>query len=284
MKIEKIKNFNHIMFAIASIIGILLLIYGLITAISDLFWRYGADRHTTITNSLYSDEYVEKVLTQENLLKPIISYQLPLLIDTLNSAYIIPVSITSLDKMEKNMYYEEEQSLADIVDITGIRGFSKKGYYHTQFFEGQFINLILYQPVINKTKLLFNEKIMMNKLQAYYFKDDILLVFYTYEKDTNSNDLIDIYDDKNLCIYSIKSGKIRKITDNVNLVKNYKFIENSKDLLVEFSLNQYKETINFNSYNKPTKVMKYNFETEKLSEIVPAEIQQQMQKLIEGKK
>ncbi len=73
------------------------------------------------------------------------------------------------------------------------------------------------------------------------------------------------------------------ITDGENSVKGYQFIENSKDLLVEFSLNQY-EDVKFNSYEKPIRIMKYEFETEKLSGIIPQEIQRELQKLVEGKK
>ena len=276
MKIEKVKNFNQIMLAIAGIIGIFCLVFLLIMAVVEVFNSF--DRTPTITNGLISDENVE-TLNQQNLRKQIVSYQSPILVDTLNAVYIIPVSVTTLNKAEET---ELEAPVLGLMDTYSSFGRSKTGYYRKQYFDGQFANLIVYQSVKNGTSLLFNERIMINELEGYYFKDDILLVFYTSEKDTNKDGLIDWQDDRNLCIYSLKTEKIRKIADNTNSVKNYKFIENSKDLLVVFSLNQYKE-IKFNSYNKPTKVMKYEFENEKLSEIVPAEIQQQMQKLIEGK-
>jgi hypothetical protein len=80
----------------------------------------------------------------------------------------------------------------------------------------------------------------------------------------------------------LQKERIRKITDGINSVKNYQFIGNTKNLLVEFSLNQYKD-VKFKSHYKPSKVMRYEFETEKLTEVVPQDIQLQMQKLIEGK-
>ena len=123
---------------------------------------------------------------------------------------------------------------------------------------------------------------MLNRLRTYNFKDDILLVFFTVEKDTNNDGLINFNDDTNLCLYSLKTGKMRRISEGANSIISYKFIENSKDLFVEFSLSQYND-VKFNSY-KPLKIMKYEFETEKLSEVVPANIQQQMQNLVGGKK
>lgn len=280
MKIEKIKNFNQIILAIAGIFGIILLLIFLIMAVSDLFsgWRYDRNRNKTITNSLISEEKVE-ALNQENLRLQIISYESPLLIDTLNAVYIIPVSVSTLDKPETVVEASDEEVLG-LLNTFGSS--SRKGYYHEDYFDGLFANLIIYKPVVNKTILLFNERIMLSRLRAYNYEDDILLVFYTAEKDTNKDGLVNFKDDTNLCIYSVKDEKIHRIAEGTNSIVDYHFVENSKDLLIEFSLSQYKE-VKFKSY-KPRKIMKYEFETERLSEVVPAGIQQQMQNLVEGKK
>ena len=279
MKIEKIKNFNQVILAITGILGIILLIVFIIIILAESGLFRGNDYRTVDSSSLISDENVE-TLNQENLRKQIVSYQSPLLLDTLNAIYINPVSVTTLAKPEEIEISYAECSSLGLMDTRS--KFGRKGYYQ-RYIEGQYANLIVYQPTTNKTALLFNERIMLNDMQIYYFKDDILLVFYLSEKDTNNDGLIDYRDDRNLCIYSLRTEKIRKITDGANSIKGYQFIEDSKDLLVEFSLNQYKE-VKFNSSDKPITIMKYEFETKKLSEIVPQEIQQQMQKLVEGKK
>ena len=282
MKIEKIKNFNQVILAIAGILGLILLIVCLIMAVSELFrdFSYNKKRNTTITNSLISEEMVE-TLNQDNLRLQIISYESPKLIDTLNAVYIIPVSVSTLDKPETVVEAAGGGELMDLMSSYG--SFTrKKGYYEENFFEGLFANLIVYQPTTNKSVLLFNERIMLGGLRTYNFKDDILLVFWTAEKDTNKDGLVNYYDDTNLCIYSMKTGKIHRIAEGKNSITDYQFVENSKDLLIEFSLSEYKD-VKFKSY-KPRKIMKYEFETEKLSEVVPAKIQQQMQNLVEGKK
>ena len=280
MKIEKIKNFNQVILAIAGILGLVLLLVFVVATISDLFqiWNIGSGRNTTITNSLISEEKVE-TLNQENLRMQIISYESPKLIDTLNAVYIIPVSVSTLDKPETIVEAADDE-LMPLLNVYGST--RKKGYYQENYFEGLFANIIVYQPIANKIDLLFNERIVLSGICTYNFKDDILLVFYTFEKDSNKDGLINFKDDTNLCIYSLKSGKIHRIAEGTNSITDYQFVENSKDLLVEFSLSQYKD-VKFKSY-KPRKIMKYEFETEKLSEVVPANIQQQVQNLLEGKK
>ena len=281
MKIEKIKNFNQIILAIAGILGLVLLLFFIVAAVSDLFatWDVGSGRNSTITNSLISDDKVE-TLNQENLRLQIISYESPKLIDTLNAVYIIPVSVSTLDKPETVVEAGIDDGILALLDTYG--SMRKGGYYAENYFEGLFANIIVYQPIENKTVLLFNERIMLSGLHIYHFKDDILLVCYSAEKDSNKDGLINFKDDTNLCIYSLKSGKTHRITEDTNSITDYQFIENSKDLLIEFSLSQYND-VKFKSY-KPRKIMKYDFETEELLEVVPAKIQQQMQNLVEGKK
>jgi len=280
MKIEKIKNFNQVILAIVGILGLILMLMLITSLASEIVQNrrdrnIGSERNTIITDGLISDEKIEK-LNVENQRQQIISYESPELIDTVNTIYIIPISVSTLDKPETIPAPPELRSSVDF-------SYEKRErYYQENYFPGLFTNIIVYQPTESKTILLFNERIMLNRLRTYNFKDDILLVFFTAEKDTNNDGLINYNDDTNLCIYSLKTGKMRRISEGANSIINYKFIENSKDLLVEFSLSQYND-VKFNSY-KPLKIMKYEFETEKLSEVVPANIQQQMRNLVEGKK
>lgn len=276
MKIEKIKNFNQIILAIAGVLGVILLLVFLVMTIAELFGDL--NRNTTITNSLISEEKVEQ-LNQENLRLQIVSYQSPKLIDTANVVYIIPVSVSTLSKPETVVEVASGESLA-LLDVYG--SMPQKGVSRENYFEGLFTNLIVYQPTINKTTVLFNERIMLTGLSAFKFEDDILLVFYTAEKDSNKDGLINFEDDANLCVYSLKNKKMHRISDGENSITNYQFIENSKDLLIELSLNEYND-VKFKSY-KPQKIMKYNLDTEKLSEVIPPDIQQQMQNLTESVK
>ena len=276
MKIEKIKNFNQIILAIVGIFGLILLLIGIIIAVSDLFRGIGLGRNTTITNELISEEKIE-MLNMKNQRLQIISYETPMLIDTINAVYIIPVSVSTLDKPE-TVVEAADDAILSLLDYSPAR---KKGYYQEIYFQGLFANIVVYHSTTEKSVLLFNERIMLNRLRTYNFKDDILLIFFTAEKDTNKDGLINFKDDTNLCIYSFKTEKIHRIAEGTNSITNYQFIENSKDLLVEFSLSQYND-VKFKSY-KPRKIMRYEFETEKLSEVVPVKIQQQMQNLVEGK-
>lgn len=88
-------------------------------------------------------------------------------------------------------------------------------------------------------------------------------------------------DTANLCVYSFGTGALKKISDGENPVYRYQFIENTKDLLIEFNLNQYSEN-QFETGMTPRKIMKYGYDSQQLTEVIPQSIQEDMQKLVEG--
>jgi hypothetical protein len=280
MNIEKIKNYNQKILALVGTLSVVLLVLFIIMMTSEVWSHFDIGYHHNNTPSgLLSDDNVEN-LNQENLRKQIISYESPWLIDTLNTAYIVPVSIQTLKKPEEIVIADD--GLMSLMDTSPDFSRSKRGYYNTKHFEGNYANLILYKPLENKTQSLFSKRILIGSVRVYYFKDDILLVFYSAEKDTNKDGIIGLDDIRNLCVYSLNKGTLKKISDGDNSVEDYQFIEDSKDLLVEFQLNQYKKT-QFKNSRIPGKIMKYGYDSQELANIIPQKIQDDMQKLVEGK-
>lgn len=275
MKIEKIKNYNQRLLAIIGTLGCLLLVLLILMAVIEIWpWRsYGTPN---VPQGLIAGETAE-ALNQENLRKQIISYESPWLIDTLNATYIVPVSIKTLNKPEESAE-DSEQNL-----LQSMRSLSKdKGYYQKRSFSGKYANLIVYNPGTGEATSLFSERVIIGNVNSYYFKDDILLTCYTACTDTDKNGVIDLEDLRNLCIYSMKTGVMRRVSDGNNQTEAFQFVENSKDLLITYTLSQYRSE-EFKNRQSPRKIMRYNYEEERLEEIIPQAIQEQMQKLVEGK-
>lgn len=276
MKIEKIKNYNQKMLAILCTLSIALLLLCIVMVIIEI-WPHSDYEYQP--EGLIAEEKAE-LLNQENLRKQIISYESPWLIDTLKSTYIVPVSIKTLKKPEEVVAIDE--GLLGLLDTSSSRRFKKNGYYSHKRFDGKYANLIVYDAVEDKTTSLYSERVIIGNVQAYYFQDDILMVFYTASKDTDNNGIIDLDDSRSLNVYSLNTELINKISDGDNQVTSYSFIENSKNLLVEFQLSQYNEN-QFDYDRSPKKIMRYDFGTQQLKNIIPDSIQNSMQKLVEGK-
>lgn len=272
MNIDKIKNYNQKMLALICSLGVIVLSFIVIFLVGELW-----------PNSDYPEEPQEVIANEKteesnevNLRTQIISYETPWLIDSLKLVYVVPVTIQTLNKPEDAL------GVLELLDAGNSLKFSKGGYYSSKTFRGKYANLILYDAKESKTVSLFKERIIIGNIETLYFEDDILLVFFGATKDTNKNGIIDLDDLRALYVYSLNTGVMRRISDGENFPLRYQFMENSKNVFVDFELGNYKVN-QFKSANLPQKVMRYDFDSQKLSNVIPESINKEMQKLVEGK-
>jgi hypothetical protein len=100
MKIEKIKNYNQKLLAILGTIGGIFLVVALVSFISIVIQEHRRYDYNETETGILSEEKIEK-LQKENKREQVISYETPILIDTLSLKYIIPVSHKTLDEKEE---------------------------------------------------------------------------------------------------------------------------------------------------------------------------------------
>lgn len=275
MKTEKIKNYNQKILAILGTLAIILVIVSIVgivgIAISE-FLRF--NNNDDIETGILSDEKIEE-LQKENKREQVISYQNPKLIDTLNSVYIIPVSHKNLN---------EAESINGLLNLkkTSSRYEPSDSRYSRQFY-GAYNNLIIYNQKNEATHKLFDERVNFNEINTEYFSDDILLLFKVAEKDTHKDGVINLLDFKSLYIYSINEKKLRKIGNEAMDVVSYKFLNDSKNLIIRFGIDKNKDG-KYEELNEPTIIKKYNYQTEKITDIIGEKTNSELQKMLEGTK
>ncbi len=271
MKIEKVKNYNQKLLAVLGSIAALFLIVALIAFISVVIQEHRVYDYEEDTGIL-SDEKI-KELQKENKREQVISYETPKLIDTLNSIYVIPVSHKTLNEKEDISgllnYYSSDAS------------FEKPDTRYSSAFYGAFNNIILYNSNNGANNKLFNERVNFNDIRTEYFEKEILLLIKASEKDTYKDGVINLKDFKSLYLYSFSLNKIQKIKIEGMDVYNYKFINNSKDLVIEFGVDKNKDG-QYEEYNEPTLIKRFEFESGKLTDIIDGEIHSDLQKTLEG--
>lgn len=275
MNIEKIKNYNQKVLAVIGTVVVLISIFGLIvistvavTEISRIFSSGDQDV------GILSDEKIEE-LQQENKRQQLISYENPVLIDTLNLIYLIPVSHKTLQSAE---FIDDW-----LLNLSEAPSDYKSESRLSIQYSGDFNNLLIYDFKNGSVEKLFKERINFRDIQAEYFKDDILVVFLASTKDTYKDGVINQLDYKKLYLYSLKSKELKEISIENSDVSQINFVDKSKDLLLKFGIDHNKDG-KFDEYTEPTMIMKYDYNTGVLINITSEKINRELQMKLEGTK
>ncbi len=273
MKIEKVKNYNQKLLAVLGTIGAIFLVVALIAFISIVIQEYRRSSYNDVETGILSDEKIEK-LQKENKREQVISFETPKLIDTLNSVYIIPISHKTLNEKEDINGLLNAYSSSD-------EFYEKSDSRYSGRFYGAFNNIIIYNPNKGTNNKLFDGRVNFNDLKTEYFDKEILLLIKASEKDTYKDGVINLKDFKSLYIYSFSQNQMQKVGIDGMDVYNYKFINNSKNLVIEFGIDK-NDDGQYEHYNEPTIIRKYDFESGQLTDIIDEKMSADLQKTLEG--
>src|SRR5690606_36089404 len=159
MKLEKIKSYNQVLLAVLGTVGVIFLIVAFIAFISIVILEHPRFDNDDVETGILSDEKIEE-LQKENKREQVISYEIPKLIDTLNSIYIIPVSHKTLNEKED-------------ININGVlNAYSSSDSYesidnrYSGGFYGAFNNIIIYNSIDGTNKKLFDERVNFNDIKT----------------------------------------------------------------------------------------------------------------------
>jgi hypothetical protein len=274
MKIEKVKNYNQKLLAVLGTIGAIFLMVALISFISMMIQEYRrSSSYNDVETGILSDEKIEK-LQKENKREQVISYETPKLIDSLNSVYIIPVFHKTLNEKEDINGLLNAYSSSD-------KFYEKSDSRYSGGFYGAYNNVIVYNPNDGTNKKLFNKRVNFNNINTEYFDNEILLLIKASEKDTYKDGVINLEDFKSLYIYSFSQKVMKKIGIDGMDVYDYKFLHYSTDLIIEFGIDKNNDG-QYQDYNEPTLIKKYDFENGELIDVVDQKISSELQKTLEG--
>lgn len=275
MNIEKVKKYNHKLLAVLGTIVALMALIGLISlltfVVSDISSSFGSNNQ----DGILSDEKIE-LLQKENKRQQIVSYQIPELVDTVNLIYMIPVSQKTLNNPEGI----EDDGVLGLLDMHE-GSFSSGKKYRKRTYYGSYNNLLIYDAKKENSNKLFDDRVNFEKIDTKYFDNDVFIVFTAATADSYKDGLINANDLKKLYIYSVAEQKLKDVGLNNADVIAYKFVNESKNLLVQFGID-YNENGKYDSSKEPKTLRLFNYKSGELSEIVSKEIHSQLQKKLEG--
>ena len=263
-----INRYNQLLLAVLGSLAVLFLIIAIINFVVETT-RYSYDDDDP---GILSEEKIEE-LQKENKREQVISYELPRLVDSLNSIYAIPVSYTNLN---------EEENIDGILNaMASSDSYSKTDKRYSSVFFGTFNNIVLFDAEEGTSNRLFNHRANFDKIDTQYFENDIIMLIQTSDKDTYRDGVINMRDLQNLYIYSFANKKLKEIKMEGHTVYNYNFLNETKDLLIQFGVDRNKDG-QYNDYKEPAIVKRYLFEKSKLIDLVDPKTNSELQKMLEG--
>lgn len=275
MNIEKVKKYNQKLLAVLGTIIALMALIGLISILYFVGSQIASSFGNKSENGILSDEKIE-LLQKENKRQQIVSYQIPELVDTLNLIYMIPVSQKTLNNPENI----EDTGVLGLIG-SGSGDFAYEAKYRSQSYYGSYNNLLIYDAKTEKLDKLFDDRVNFEKIDTQYFEDDVFIVFTVATADSYQDGVINANDLKKLYIYSVKEQKLKDIGLNNADVIAYKFINASKNLLIQFGID-YDKNGKYESSKEPKTLRSFKYKSGVLSEIVNKDIHSQLQKKLEG--
>ena len=260
-KINRIRNYNQVLLAIAGTIGIVLLVISSYVFIIEMWPRKFEE------NGMMANEEVE-ALTNQNLRKEIISFSEPELIDSIEKQFLIPVVTTDLEDLESM-----DKSLGLVNNFSG--SYSKDLATN---------NLIVYNERLNISKIIFNKRLRISDYKILEIEKTKYVLIKGCKNDSNKDKYLNSEDLQKLFLYNLANGTV----SNVKMPTNYTSlsIHNSyytaDHNIYRFGLDRNMDGF-YDRTEEQTILMKLNVIESSMQNILSTEQLNKLQETLEGK-
>jgi hypothetical protein len=263
----KLQAYNHVLFAVLGTGAACLILLGALLFVVRLLSIPDAGHR------VLSDEKV-KALAKQNRRKQVLAFGEPILIDSSNNHYVIPVSQKQLTKEETiGVGYGGRPELS-----RARRGFSSEYSYRGY---GALNNLIIYEPATGTTAPVFDTRISINGWDAHRLDSVLYLFMFCTTEDTDRDGTFSGDDIEELFVYSFRTGNLRNLR-----LPSHSIV----DAVIEKGTNKVILSIGFDKdgdgryehATEPTGLKKCNVDLTGVTDVVDEQVLRELQKLLEG--
>lgn len=268
-RIEKIKNYNQIILAIAGTIGVLFIFFAAFFVLVDMSSSF-FDNASNNNNGVLATEKTNQ-LQKENLRKQIISFNKIQVIDSANQIFLIPVTQADLADAEKGN------------EVLGLMNTKSIGRSYDKFYGNIYNNLILYYKFTKESSIIFDKRISIEEFIIHESGQNKYVVIPASQIDSNKDGYLNEDDLQELFIYDIQKKSLHKIEAKENYTTlNVSQPNQSNDLVAHFGIDRNQDGV-FESSTEPMIFYHINLEIMKIEEFIKPEQIEQLQSLLEGK-
>lgn len=266
---EKIKNYNQIILAIAGTVGVVLLMALLVMTVEDFFSDFFISSDDSTSGILAIEETNQ--LNEDSLRKQIISFNRIQVVDSLNQTYILPVTQANLADAESTG------------QMMGLLNTTKGSYRkYDKFYGNIYNNLMIHNALSGESIKVFDHRISIENFIIHESDGRKYIVIPGCSVDSNKDKFLNSDDLQELFIYDLHKKQLTKImaAENYTTLRAYQ-PDQSNDLIVHFGIDRNRNGV-FESSTEPMIFYKIDLQNMKIVEFVNENQINELQKLLEG--
>lgn len=191
-RIDKIKNYNQIILAIAGTIGVLFLFFAAFFALEELSRSFFDSKINRSNQGILAIEETNE-LNKDSLRKQIISFNRIQVVDSVNQIFLIPVTQANLAGAEKDN---------EILGLMNTKSISRS---YEKFYRNIYNNLVLYDKLKNESQILFDERISIENFIVHENAGDKFIVIPGCNIDSNKDGYLNEDDLQELFIFNLQN-------------------------------------------------------------------------------
>ncbi|MBP6235549.1 MAG: hypothetical protein KA536_05395 [Saprospiraceae bacterium] len=267
-RIDKVRNYNQILFAIAGTIGIVFILFAAFLTLEEMSWSF-FNNNDDKNNGVLAISDTNQLL-KDSLRKQIISFDGIQIIDSLSQTYLLQITQANLASVESINKFNGRMNTKSI------------GTYEN--FQGNiYNNLVVFNSEKGTSNIIFDNRISIKDFIIHESDSKKYIVIPACSVDSNLDRYLNSEDLQELFIYDVSNDKVNKIKANENYTTlNYFQPEKSNDLIVHFGIDRNKDGI-FEDSKEPMIFFKINLKSMSLEEFVSEKDMNKLQELLEGK-
>ena len=250
------KKLLAIIGTILLVIPIVVLIISLVVGAIVLISEMGRDRETQEVMTVNSEETTTEGGTKPIIRRHEISMEQGQLIDSASATYLIPVGHVRLENEE----VLNQNKVTKVIDLNNSGSYGSKVY--RGYGSGFYNNILLFKGKTDVTKVLFEQKTIIDDYLAFYFSGQLRVFMLAVQKDSNKDKSLTTTDLKSLYVYGVTDQKMREISKDGYGVLQYQVVQDQNKLMMVMVKD--KNSNGEIDYNDPKELFVYHFENEEL--------------------
>ena len=270
---SKLTKVNNLLFTIMASLLIVTFIVIIVQIIIDMLFN----KYQPHDDAIYSNEKSHELVNQ-NKRSHVISYNKMVLVDSLRSIYIIPITQIELKDFEDlpppSPISPSRPSVPMALEIMDI----DYPYYMGSGIQN---NIVIVDMKNETRRILYEKRICIVNYKIFEINDRKILFLIVCRTDTNNDGKLDENDLLELEAYDFLNNSLDKISKNPQHITRLDIVQETKEVILTMGIDKNGDN-KFDSNSEPVRLYKVNFSNLSIERLLSTPLTTKLQSILDG--